>query len=568
MEAWPNDSDVTALLAQEFRRSPGEVAFLAPWIDSFMPEPETRRAWLLEALKQSDRRSVRNPIQRLLHEFQDEECLEAVLTILRKDIWYYDKIDIQGLLIACFPRVAEVRQWAEATFLEIDGPSLACVATGYQQDQVIRDRLLRAAGPAKANVRAEVFREFREYSIPKESGLRLTEGIWAEENGEIRSAGVVARCVMASECPELKELLVTKLHEEIKSLGTYYEMRRRAAFAGLLQLGEYASCVEAIAEESPSSLHWLAGYHYTDVIVTRMLFEHWDKLHEASRTQSRIFEIPWGALIYNGTAREAFSNSMARAQLVDYLKTMKLQDRSPSSLALMAELLPNSAELRACLIESFNESYRNDTPFEAQRIFAEQFGGDEQALIELQKCWVKPGGPAYMPQLHPPFLYALALGWPHSPLLRPYLEQQKLPKGLPIITTLALCRINGNNDHALACIDTLIRITLEDGRALPDLYSKGLLNWARTPNAETLLRRLIDDRDSSRKITAISLLAAIGKLTDEDCTALFQQFNEVLGDTTKSCPDGVDLVNGTVTTLPQAIFRLLTPELSNGVRLR
>jgi hypothetical protein len=162
----------------------------------------------------------------------------------------------------------------------------------------------------------------------------------------------------------------------------------------------------------------------------------------------------------------------------------------------------------------------------------------------------------------------LALGWPDSPLLRPYLEQQKLPKGLPIITTLALCCINGNNNHALACIDTLVRITLEGGGALPDLYSQSLLNWARTPNAETLLRRLIDDRDCSRKIIAISLLAAIGKLTEEDGMALVQQFNEVLGDTTKSCPDGVDLVNGAVTTLPQAIFRLLTPELSNGVRLR
>jgi len=234
----------------------------------------------------------------------------------------------------------------------------------------------------------------------------------------------------------------------------------------------------------------------------------------------------------------------------------------------MAELLPNSAELRAHLIESINESSRDDTSFEAQKIFAEQFEGDEQALIELQKCWVKPDGPAFIPELHPPFLYALALGWPHSPLLRPYLEQKKLPKGLPIITTLALCRINGNKDHALACIDTLIKITLEDGRALPDLYSQSLRNWARTPNAEILLRRLIDDRDSSRKITAISLLAAMGKLTDEDRTALVQQFNEVLGDTTKSCPDGVDLVNGTVTTLPQAIYRLLTPELNNGIRLR
>jgi hypothetical protein len=88
MEAWPDDSDIRGALAQEFHRPPGEVAFLAYWIDSFFPEPETRRAWLLEALRQSDRRSVRFPVHRLLQEFQDEECLAAVLTIQKQDIWY------------------------------------------------------------------------------------------------------------------------------------------------------------------------------------------------------------------------------------------------------------------------------------------------------------------------------------------------------------------------------------------------------------------------------------------------------------------------------------------------
>lgn len=561
MEAWHDDSDVRDLLSQEFHRSPGEVAFLSLWIDSFIPEPEVRRAWLFEALKQSDRRSVSSPVHRLLQEFQDKECLAAVLAILKNDIWYYDKIDIQGLLIARFPHVAEVRQWAEAAFVEIDGPSLSNVATGYQKDPLIRDRLLRSARPVKVNVRAEVFRVFREYSIPIESGLRLTEGIWAEEEGEIRSAGVIARCIMTSQSPELKESLVSRLREEIRSSGTYYEIRRRAAFSGLLQLGEYAVCVEEIAKETSPSLHWLAGYHDTDVIVTRMLFEHWDKLYEASRTQSRIFEIPWGALIYNGVAREAFSNSMARTQLIDYLKVMKLQDRSPASLAIMAELLPTSAELRAYLIKSFNQSYRNDLSFEAQRIFAEQYGGDEQALIELQKLWKKPDRSAFTPEIHPPFLYALALGWPHDPVLRPYLEQKKLPKDLPVTTILALCCISGNIDHALSCIDTLIKIRLKDGRTLSNRYSQGLRNWARTPNAEILLRRLFDDQNISRKITAISLLAIIGKLSAENRIVLVQQFNEVLGDISKTCPDGVDLFTGTITTLPQAIFRLIVPEV-------
>ena len=219
-------------------------------------------------------------------------------------------------------------------------------------------------------------------------------------------------------------------------------------------------------------------------------------------------------------------------------------------------------ELRACLIEIINKENRSNISFEAQRILAEQFGGDEQTLIELQEYWNKPNRP---PWILPPFLYALALGWPHSPLLRPYLEQQELPKDFPLIAALALCGISGNETHALACIDKMIQITLENGSALPDIYWQSLRSWARAPYAETLLRRLIDDRHPSRKITAIGLLAIIGKLTNEDRMVFVRQFDEILGDTAKFCPDGIDLVKGTVTTLPQAICRFLFPELNNAV---
>ncbi len=560
MEAWPDDGEVGKLLSGEFCRPPGEVAFLSSWIDSFVSDSETRRSWLLEALRQSDRRTVGAPVRRLLAEFKDDECLEAVFATLEKNIWYYDKINIQNQLIANSPLIPKVRRWAESSFLEIDGPSLSSVAVGYQHDQLICDRLLRAARPAKTDVRDEILKVFREDSIPKDIGLQLTEGVWAEEKGEIRTAGVVAHCIMASQSTELKKALVTRLREELKSLGTHYEMRRRAAFAGLLQLGEYDACIKATTEESPSSLHWLAEYHDTDIVLTRMLFIHWEKLHEASRSHSCTFEIPWGGLIYNGVAREAFSNIRARTQLIEYLKAMKPQDRTPDSLKLMAELLPKSPELRAHLIGSIKEHFRNDTPFEAQRIFAEQFGGDEQALIELEGAWQNPDVPPWVRQVHPPFLTALALGWPDSPLLRPYLEQQTLPEGFPLITSLVLCGINGNAKQALACIDRLIDITFKDGRALPNIYPQSLRDWAGTHDAETLLRRLIDDPDPSRKITAIGLLASLGKLTNEDHAMLAKRFNEILGDANEACPDGVDVLNGTITTLPQAIFRILTTE--------
>jgi hypothetical protein len=560
MEAWPDDIDVRSLLCKEFQQLPGDVAFLAQWIDSFLPEPEKRRLWLLEAVKQSDLRSVRNPVNRLLTEFHDDECLEAVLEVLEKDIWYYDKIEIENWLIKNFPQIPKVRQLAESSFVEIDGPALSSVARGYQQDPLIRNRLMRAACPAKADVRREIFRIFREYSIPRDKGMRLTEDIWAEEKGDIRSAGVVARCMMASQRSELKVPLVTKLQAEIKSLGTYYEMRRRSAFAGFLQLGEYASCIEAISEKSPSSTHWLADYNDTDAIICHMLFEHWGKLYEALRKQSLAFDIPWGALVYNGTVREALSISAARVQLIDYLKTMRPVDQSAESLALMAELLPNSGELRASLIETIKKGNHSNISYEAQKILAEQFGGDEQTLMELQESWTKHNWPS---TIHPPFLYALILGWPNSPLLRPYLGQQNLPNDFPLITALALCGISGNENHALACIDSMIQISLRDGRALPDIYLRCLRNWTRTLHAEKLLRCLINDQQPSRKVTAMGLLATIGKLTNEDRMMFVRQFDEVLGNNAKSCPDGLALITGTVMTLPQAIFRFLNPALSN-----
>jgi len=57
----------------------------------------------------------------------------------------------------------------------------------------------------------------------------------------------------------------------------------------------------------------------------------------------------------------------------------------------MAELLPGSAELRACLIDIMKKPewtfHQNDIALEAQRIYAEQFGGDVKALEALEESW-------------------------------------------------------------------------------------------------------------------------------------------------------------------------------------
>ena len=200
---------------------------------------------------------------------------------------------------------------------------------------------------------------------------------------------------------------------------------------------------------------------------------------------------------------------------------------------------------------------REDSVLEAQRIYAEQFGGDEQALGELGDSWATSNEAAGSTPAPSSFLYALALGWPNSPVIQAGLQQGTLPDKLPIPIVLALCGINGNKEKALACIDRMIELTLERGGALSFPYMQGLRKWALTPPSESLLRDLSNDPNCSRMITAMMLLFITGKLDDADRMEMLRKFEEALGDTAKPCPDGVDLVNGAVTTLPQAIVRTL-----------
>lgn len=228
MEAWSSDRKVREMLSKEYLKPPDTVSFLAKWINSFIPEPKARRAWLLDAINSEDRRVARVPVGLLLEEFQDNESLVAVKAVVAKDIWYYDKINFQGSFIEITPNDPEVREWMEAAFENIDGPSIASIAISHEQDQVIRPRLLAAAAPAKADARAEVFRVFREYPVSSPIVLELTKNIWAENDATIRTSGVLARCIAAAHSPEYKSALVSKLREELNSLGTFYENRRRS----------------------------------------------------------------------------------------------------------------------------------------------------------------------------------------------------------------------------------------------------------------------------------------------------------------------------------------------------
>lgn len=550
MEAWHSDKAVTTFLSNEFLKPPVEVPFLASWALLFIPEKKARRSWLLEATKTANERDSVIPINHLLDEFTDDECLSCVKDALSKNIWHDHKINFQSRLIAAFPNDHDVQVWIESAFEEIDGPSIASIAIGHELNAEIRTKLLIAVRPVRSDARAEIFRVIREHPISPETVQRLTSSIFSEDSNQIRTSGVLARCIAAQQLPGLMESLLGKLYEELNSTGHYFEKRRRSAFAGLLFLGKYSECIDLLAKDS--ALHWGASYHDTDSLTSRTLFEHWDALHNASQTLGKAFNIPWGTLIYNGTASEALVNRSARSQLVAYLKTISPQNRSAESLILMAELLPGSNELRTCLIEMINDRksfYYEDDMSEAQRIYAEQFGGDPQALSDLGDAWTAES--TDLEQSLPSFLYALALGWPDTPGLQFLLKQDVQPK-LPIYIALALCGITGDEKKAITGIEIMIEATLTGGGSLPVQYLHGLRKWALASSAEVLLQKLICDPDCSLMITALRLLGASGKLKNETRLEMIKRFN-AYSESMDTAPDGVDILYGNVTSIAQVI---------------
>lgn len=557
MDVWSSDKQVKELFAKEFLKPPEEAAHLAKWVSLFIPEREARRKWLLSSIKKPESGlSIGPPVSHLLEEFHDDESLSAVKNVLSSDIWYHHKVNFQSKLIEFFPNDDEVREWVDVALKDIDGPSIASIAISHEHDKNIRPRLLSAACPAVTNVRSEVFHVLREHTIPANTAMELTDSIWAEDDVSIRTSGILARCAAVQQLTELKPLLVEKLDEELNCLGTYLDVRRSSSFAGLLHLGEYETCVKSLTKESASSLHWLAQYHKSNSLTARALFEHWDQLDNVSKKMGRLFDVPWGGLVFNGTAREALINDATRVQLIDYLKTISVQDRSGSSLSLVTELLSGSHELRAYLIDEIKRSPNSINGLEAQRVYAEQFGGDEQALKELENLWPVPVKVDDSAQYLSPYLYALVLGWSDNQGVRSILQQSELPK-LPIPIVLAICAINDNEEIVLNCIDRMLEVIQDDEHSLPTPYIYSLRRWASSPNAETLLRCLTTDPDCSRVITANRLLFITGKLGDADRLGLIQNFNEALSDITKHGQDGIDLTDGKVTTLPQVLMRIL-----------
>ncbi len=120
----------------------------------------------------------------------------------------------------------------------------------------------------------------------------MTPAPLAEETGAARSAALLARARAYRHHATETQALTEVLAAEAVSIGQYMDLRRRAAFASLLELGQLTRVVEIVAEEkSDWRLRWTDPLE-PDAVSLGTLLEFWPSLESALATAGVTAQLP------------------------------------------------------------------------------------------------------------------------------------------------------------------------------------------------------------------------------------------------------------------------------------
>jgi hypothetical protein len=389
---------------------------------------------------------------------------------------------------------------------------------------------------------------------------QLTPAALAEETGAVRSAALLARARayrhQATEVGALTEVLV----EEALSIGTYMDLRRRAAFAALLELGQFCRVVAIVAEEkSDWRLRW-TGPLEPDAVSLRTLFEHWPKLQSELVTSGIDIQLPLEQLIDNGYGALLERAPALRGLLDQTLLPIRQGWQHGYHLELLARRFPRSVVLRERLILELRAPFSGDSHLRinaclAARLLSDHFGGEEDvlsALLGTERPEV-PVGPS-----EPGVLGYLVRGWPASPMARAARAVVVQDRAKWPLRDQLLCAIAWDvpADAERVAREVIAR-RYPFGRYSPEDV-ESLRLWAKTEAARSALARWCAAAEGDEAITALALTAQHLGVSDLVAEAVRAAFNRSFTDGGQMPLDGLDSLTGRVVPWSMGAYTLLS----------
>jgi hypothetical protein len=320
---------------------------------------------------------------------------KAILDVLITKVLAEPELGSSGpySLIALCPDEARVKEYAISTLAERN-PRLALLASVYRDDPSVRGKIAEQVGSLTASMRLHIIDAASREFDRNDTAKKILSRYDIEDDGQLKIQGAIKNYQALYPTDIDRRKVINDLLSDANAVGHDYEERRAAAFAGLITYN---------ATEKFAALEWnnkpleicLGTYGRESQALLRLVAEHWDELDQSfekkfiSRFKHSSSESHFWTLI----SPYVSNSSLLREKFIDYCGNTTKCLEAQQFQALAKELPKSDLLLRHCLlsIKSLEDSM-NDSPwsryqsyFEASYILRDQFSGDIELLIQLQK---------------------------------------------------------------------------------------------------------------------------------------------------------------------------------------
>lgn len=541
-DGWTNDEKVRCAMNTWAQSAIEFAAPLASWSRSLFDNVDERRIWLEKLASEGDARSAPQALFEILDQFPDERGRELVRDRHKNvKIWYYNAVQLESLIAACAPTESSSQAIFERSLGELDGPPVNLWSVSVENIPMLRSRVLTAAVPAPVEVRMAIATTLRERMADYDNLMRLVPEYIAEENGAVRATTLLALAQTTRGHDSNRAAMCEILTSELMSSGSYYESRRRAALAGLLELGAGALAAEAL--EKSKLTHWtglLVDSLHPDPISLNTVVRHWNVLRPLLEARGLPTDLPINEIVSAGYGTVLEQSPELKMDLDEYLRGPLPDWAVASFFELLARRYPRSDLLRSTLVQALVRGHGNNRVGRTiMRLLTHHFRADQPTLEQISNALASPN-------MHPAapadgILGYLASGWRDAiskELIQALLPSDRTEWGFRdrLLIFTAWC----DKESAELGAREILAEPLQDWRYREE-DTHILREWAEDAISTDVLQQWALSDNATLSMTAISLMNDQNKISSLDLVALRALFNQQCQDAVAP-PDGLDAV--------------------------
>jgi hypothetical protein len=471
LEGWGmDDPQVAAALTAVVNSPPARSSRIAHLIPEILKDSDAAFQRLLEIVQ--DQHAARpefglTGIVSLGLTHRETEVLDAAFS------WDLERGDhraeaIRSVLFRHYSQDPRVRELAAREFTRPDG-SYTAIALGFGDDETFRAWIAPVANPLPAESRATIVRWLYEGGAERSFARELLSKYDIESSPSVRTEASIAYHTLIKEDLGLREAALSKLAEEIRAVGPQYEMRRQAAFAGLLVLDRLDVMLEMrerVVDGKQLAVP-IGSTFRPNVPLLSLIASNWSQIKGSFSQEgsNRLARFGGEKSVLKALLPFAYSNSSLESDLLDSIDGGDEMWTTPEGLEFLGRTRPNSdrffAACKKAILQTSTIAELEKAVF-ASRQLAEHHGHRTELASQI-KAWFPDD------RLYEGLVLALSEGWPQSSELEEIFQSVKRePPRISIVGVVSLTAAKSRAEIVLdRTVEILAGVELRSNHIIP-----------------------------------------------------------------------------------------------------